>query len=268
MTISLILTIHDRTPDVSKTVADSFRLAGNQPDEVVVVLDRPTPEAKAGVMAAWQGYACGDAMDPSSHVRFVSLDGEPGWKSPVRAWNAGFEAATGDAVYCISSEVVQAAGNVDEARRLLAAGPTVIHGKAECSCGPQGTEVNWGGAAPGNLLCDMAHPRPLGFIWAGPRAQVMAIGGYDQEFMRGFWYDDADFFYRLWQTGLSFTFTDRISGTHLHHARPGLESHDGLAGITRNRAYMMAKHGSLDPLGTAAKIHHWDIPNLVWRHLA
>ena len=46
MTTSLVLTINNRTPEVSKAVADSFRLPGNEVDEVVVVLDRPTSEAR------------------------------------------------------------------------------------------------------------------------------------------------------------------------------------------------------------------------------
>jgi hypothetical protein len=265
MNISLILTIHDRTPDVSRAVADSFRLPGNAPDEVIVVLDRPTPEAASGASQAWAGWT-GVLEKPV--LTFVALDGPPGWRSPVTAWNAGFEAATGDAVYCISSETVQQAWNVDAARRMLADEATVIHGKAECSCGPSGTEVNWGGTAPGNLLCDVAHPRPLGFIWAGPLDHIKRIGGYDPAFAQGLWYDDADFFWRLWQTGLPFTFTDAISGVHLHHDRPGLVSAEGQAGIARNQAVMLAKWGRLDMFSGLARINHWQGSDLVWRHLA
>lgn len=259
MTLSLVLTIHDRSPKVSKQVADSFRLPGNQPDDIVVVLDRPTPEAKAGATAAWQDFDC--------PITYIELDGDPGWMCPANAWNAGFEAATGDHLYCISSDTVQAAGNLDTARRILDAGPTVIHGRAECSCGPTGTEVNWGGTAPGNLFCDVAYSRPLGFIWAGPRTAVAEINGFDPEFMKGLCYDDNDFMFRLWQTGLSFTFTNSISGTHLHHARPGLEGTEGQAKILLNQAHMLQKHGSLDPLGTTTKIQHWEGKDLIWRHL-
>ena len=66
----------------------------------------------------------------------------------------------------------------------------------------------------------------------------------DPEFADGFCYDDDDFFYRLWQTGLDFIFTDEISGVHLHHERPGLKTLAGQAGIQRNAAYMLKKHGT------------------------
>jgi hypothetical protein len=46
--VSVILTINNRSPEVSKQVADSFKLPGNTPDELVIVLDRPTEEAMMG----------------------------------------------------------------------------------------------------------------------------------------------------------------------------------------------------------------------------
>ncbi len=52
-TISLCLTVHNRPPAVSKAVADSLRLPGNQPDELILVLDRPTQEALEGAHAAY-----------------------------------------------------------------------------------------------------------------------------------------------------------------------------------------------------------------------
>lgn len=247
--ISLILTVNNRAPEVSLRVAESLALPGNAPDELIVVLDRPTPEAREGAIAAYTGLPF--------PVKFAPIDGEPGWLCPAKAWNVGFREAAGKLVYCISSETVQAEGNVARAVAILAERPAIVFGRAECSCGPSGTEVNWGGAAPGNLLVDAAHTRPLGFIWAGPVAAVRQIGGFDEGFMRGLWHDDDDFFFRLWRTGLPFIFDDSISGTHLHHERPDLDQKR----IGINRAYMASKHGTLTPWSSAA------IPGrTVWEH--
>lgn len=259
MTISLVLTIHDRTPEVSKLVADSFCLPGNTPDAAVIVLDRPSDEVGAGAVDAFNQLDC--------PVNFVGIhEPDPRWLSPVRAWNMGFASVETDYLYCVSSEVVQQAGNVERARHFLEDGRTVLHGKAECSCGPNGSEVNWGGTAPGNLLCDVAHPRPLGFIWGGPTADVLAIEGFDLEFMHGFWYDENDFFFRLWRKGLDFLFTDTVSGIHLHHDRPGLATAEGQAGIQRNADYMLKKHGRLDPFSAEERLSVWKDGNLRWRH--
>jgi hypothetical protein len=152
-------------------------------------------------------------------------------------------------VYCLSSEVIQQAGNVATARSMLAERPSIIFGAVECSCGPGGNEVGWGPGGPGHILVDSHHPRPLGFIWAGPISAVRAVGGMDEGFMGGFWYDDYDFTWRLWQELPCFQFTDAIAGVHQHHDRAELT----IQGIERNKAYMMSKHGTLSPLQDARK---------------
>ena len=222
---------------------------------MVIVLDRTPAHLDEYVRRAWE---------KDTRTRFVVVEGEPGWRSPVKAWNAGFEALDGDALYCISSETVQASGNLRKARHLLTQEPrTLVFGKAECSCGPNGHEVDWSGTAPGNLLCDAAHPRPLGFIWFGPLAPVKSQGGFDTGFAEGFWYDEHDFFLRLWRQGLDFAYDDSVSGVHLHHERPDLTQE----GIKRNAAYMAGKYGSLDPLRNVLYGLEARPGRTVWRHI-
>ena len=81
MKVSLVLTVNNRTPEVCKQVADSFRLPGNLVDEAVIVLDRPAQDVRDGALAAWAGYP--------SPVNFVSIDGPAGWICPARACNTG-----------------------------------------------------------------------------------------------------------------------------------------------------------------------------------
>jgi len=251
--VSVILTVNNRPPEVSRQVADSFRLPGNQPDEMVVVFDRPTPEAHAGAA---------DFYFPLNFpVSSKFIDGEPGWRGPAKAWNVGFAAATGDLFYCISSEVVQAAGNVERARELAKDGNTVIFGKCRNSV-PRDLVV---GAEPG-LLVSSTMPRPLGFIACMPAARVREIGGFDEEFMGGYWFDDDDFFLRLWKTGVRFLFDDSISGVHLDHERPDLQTARGQAGIARNAALMMRKHGTQHPWPELKKRVWGRTGQLVWDH--
>ena len=196
----------------------------------------------------------------------------------MTAWNLGFAATTGDVLYCFSSETMQAEGNLAQAKMAFV-GETFdthpvmqgtknlcLHGSVSCSCGSEGTEVNWNGSAPGNLFCDAAHPRPLGFIWAAPAWAVKQIQGYDEAFAAGFWYDDNDFFFRLWQTGLDFVFDDAISGVHLHHHRPTLDTEAGRIGIARNQVHMFNKYGTVDPMGTILLREERVPGRTAWRH--
>jgi len=227
-TISVCLTIYDRTPEVLTKVFDSLDHQGH--DELVVVLDRSPKKVNDWVR---------DYLHADSRATIVEIAGDPGWKGPAKAWNTGFARVTSELIYCLSSEVIQKLGNVGNAVGLLAERPAIVFGKAECTCGPTGTEVNWNGTAPGNLLVDSEHPRPLGFIWAGPMWAVRATTGFDEGYMGGFWYDDDDFTYRLWQLGIPFVFTDTIYGSHQHHERVELSRQ----GIAINAAYHQRKWG-------------------------
>lgn len=256
MTVSLILTINNRPPEVSRQVADSLKLPGNEVDELIVVLDRPTEEAQGGAVNAYAGLTGNPTV-------FVDVKGDPGWKGPAKAWNAGFKAATSDLLYCISSEVVQDAGNVWKARTLCEDGATVVFGACHNS-----TATNLVvGAEPGELVSSKMC-RPLGFIVCMPAKLVNMIDGYDEKFTElGFWYDDDDFFLRLWRTGAKFVFEDDIHGVHLDHARPDLDTAEGQAGIRRNAEYMMKKHGMLHPWATLSKIVQYEKGRTIWRHI-
>lgn len=259
MTVSIVLTVNNRPEEVTKQVAKSLWLPGNlqEDDELIVVLDRPTPEAgKAAI--SWYSRAAGRTQNLP---RFIPIEGDPGWKCPAKAWNAGFKAATSDLLYCISSEVVQEAGNVKKAVELAKDQNTAVFGACHNST-PTKLVV---GAEPG-LLASSKMPRPLGFIVCIPRKQVIDIGGFDEEFMNGFWYDDDDLFIRLWHAGLSFLFDDSIHGTHLDHGRPGLETKEGQAGIERNAALMLKKHGTHHPWHELPKILYRREGQTKWEH--
>lgn len=264
MTVSLVLTINNRTPEVSKAVADSFRLPGNAVDEAVIVLDRPTDEARRGAAEAWSDFSLdGSPRREVRHpVKFVEIEGPKGWICPAKAWNVGFEAASSDLLYQISSEVVQDPGNVDRARELASDGRTVVWGACHNSEAVQMVT----GAEPG-LLASSKLPRPLGFIVCYPRESMLSIGGNDLGFMEGLWYEDDDLFYRLWQTGLDFCFDDAIHGVHLHHERPGLATPEGQGKIQRNADYLIRKHGRRDLWAQVTKLEQRQDGRVWWRHL-
>lgn len=252
MKLSLILTVNNRPPEVSRQVAAALKLPGNRPDELVVVLDRAPDELGRETIKIYQGLA--------TEVIFTTIEGEPGWRGPARAWNAGFKAASGDTLMCISSEVVLDEGCIDRLREQVDSN-TAIFGACHNSVDKNMVI----GADPG-LLVSTKMPRPLGFIVAMPAARVEEIGGFDEDFMGGFWYDDDDFFLRLWNTGVRFVFDDAVHGVHLDHDRPDLATPAGRRGIERNRLLMISKHNSAHPWSTLQKRVYGRRGQLVWEH--
>ena len=227
-TISVCLTVYDRTPEVLSKVFDSLEHQAH--DQLIVVLDRSPQKVNDWVR---------DYLFNDDRAEIVEIAGDPGWRGPAAAWNTAFARVRSELIYCLSSETIQKVGNVARAVEILTDYPAIVFGKAECTCGPTGTEVNWNGTAPGNLLVDSEHPRPLGFVWAGPMWAVRAIGGFDEGYMGGFWYDDDAFNYELWKLGIPFVFTDTIYGSHQHHERAELSQQ----GIAINAAYHQRKYG-------------------------
>lgn len=249
---SLILTINNRTEDACRAVADSFLLSGNLPDQVVMVLDRAEPEVALRATEQFAKIPC--------PITAPEIEGPPGWLCPARAWNAGFKAATGDLFYCISSEVVQDAGNVERVKNILAAHgrPAALFGACHNS---EKTQIVVG-AEPG-LLVSSVMPRPLGFIVAMPAKNVRQIGGFDEAFMGGFWFDDDSFFYELWQTGLDFIFDDSVHGVHQHHERASLTQE----GIQKNAAVMMKKYGRTSLWNDLMRLNLYEDGRTTWGHI-
>lgn len=235
-TCSVVLTVNERPTEVLQQVLDSLHHQHDQIDQLVVVLDRTPHHLRDWLFRAVMTM-------PGLPVEWVLVEGQPGWLCPARAWNAGFAQVRSELVYCISSETVQAPGNVERAKTFLQRSHAVVFGKAT-----ESHPGKYGHSVPGGLLCSSQNPRPLGFIMAMPMWMVRAVHGYDEGFMGGYWYDDDDFTYRLWRLGQPFIFLDLIEGVHMSHPRPVLDTVEGQDGIARNRQYMLAKHGTLQPM--------------------
>ena len=259
MSISVVLTINDRPLD---TVADVlYSLDGQGQAETIVVLDGTPKELKEQVETQLATGEFGKVVIPEI-VR------ASGWLSPVRAMNMGFAHAKGDLLYILSSDVIQSSRNVLTAAKLVDGygKPVVLFGRAECSCGPTGREVVWPDGAPGNLLVSADHPRPLGFIYCLPRATMEMVGGFNERFAEGYWYDDDDLVRRLWDSGADFLFDDTVSGVHQHHERPVLELPHGQAGILKNQAYMLEKWGDTAPIHRVPKLVRSLPGRTIWSH--
>jgi hypothetical protein len=199
--ISLMTAVHDKPAETLDRVLTGMTV--QQADEMVVVLDRATPEATERVRA-WPG------------LTIIDLPGPPGWRSPCVSFNAGLEAVTGDIVVLNHSDTVHAPGNLEIVRAHFADHPgSVLFGKVSES----NPEQLQGPGNAGPLLMGTGNPRPLTWLMACQTKHLRAIGGWDLAYMAGACYEDDDLTTRLWKSGLDFTFNDAFHAVHMTHSR-------------------------------------------------
>ena len=220
MKLTALTCMYEKPPSVMEAVLKSLLPA----EERIVVLDRPSLDHQVAA---------------GLHVlTAIVLDGPPGWRSPCLSWNAGMKHVTGDGLLIVQGDVVLDPGAVDAARLALQERPAAYFGQV-IESNPEIRKGPGHSATP--LLCSSANPRPLTYLLAVPTDAVRAIGGWDEAFQAGVWYEDDDLTARLWKHGLDFIFDDRISGMHQTHQRA--YAHD--IAIARNQVIMLEKHGTL-----------------------
>lgn len=243
--ITLVMTLHERPIETVRAVLRSVQ--GQGADHVVLVFDGTPDTLKA---------------ECRKHATFESVDivREPGWRCSSAAWNVAYGRIDTELTFQISSDVVLEPDAVALARQALSDNQCIIFGK----CTERDAEVAAADRNTTPVLCSSTHPRPLGFIMAMPTWALRRMGGYDEGMMSGYWYEDDDFTMRLWQVGLPFVFTDKISGVHQTHPRSFLTAEK----IELNRQYMLKKWGHEHPLqqqrivqsAPAAGIAVWSMP--------
>jgi hypothetical protein len=250
--ISILLTLNSRSLRTLERVYASLEALEADAHQIHIVLDSP------------------DAATRDAHRRLRSpnwseqtIMRDPGWICPAAAWNSGFARISTEFTFCLSSDTVQAPENLARALDILQVAPCVVFGT---TTNEPLTDLSAVGGLDASMtdLCSSQRPRPLGFIVAMPTWAIRLTGGYDLDFMRGLWYEDNDFTWRLWRLGLPFVFDDSISGIHIDHARPPLTDSPWREKIAANRDLMLSKWQRVDPWATVARLEFRQPGRTVW----
>lgn len=232
--------MYEKPPEVMHSVFNGLDQGDYDADQIVIVVDRPSREARREVdhfVMARETRGTEGVDEYIERARYEVLDGPPGWRSPCISWNAGMKHVTGDQLLIIQGDVVLTPGSVDHARKCLSERPAAYFGMVLES----DPDKCRGAGHAGPVLCSSTNPRPLTYLVALPTEAVRAIGGWDEAFQAGAWYEDDDFTIRLWKHGLDFIFDDRISGIHQSHDR-----HYAREGAIRtNETIFRLKHGTI-----------------------
>jgi hypothetical protein len=262
------MTIHDRTPEIIGSVISCMRFPGNRPDVVLVCYDR-APQESVDAMRL-------ECKNIGVELREIFLkDNAVGPRCPSLAWNKALSLSNESHIMCISSDVVMSPHSLDMAYHLSEAAPDhVIIGRAEHS----GPSYKWhhtftpANKEPNEEIVDRSmtsatFAEPLGFIWLLPMKTVRRIGGYNEAYMNGLCYEDADFVLRLWNAGADFLFCDDVFAIHMEHRREHLKNRDGK--ISTNEKLFVDEYGDIKYLAQKKfkpNVALYDVGMSIWSH--
>jgi hypothetical protein len=210
MRCSICMSTHDKPLLLNNTLRSIFSqptaTAGDA--EVIVVDDRGAGDANRQVCQAFP-------------VRYIRIDGEPGFKNPAKARNTAYRAAVGDIVICQSDDVIHSADTICRLMGELRLKEFLIAtvwnvDKDLLPIGLRGFGVRGESI---RLLTGRDNQRPLFFLGSLWRKDLCAIGGNDEDFPT-YGKEDAWFADCLTRgLGLKVRYLD-VLGYHQDHARP------------------------------------------------
>lgn len=177
MKTSVLLTIHDREPEVLLASFRSLWRSGiGKDDEVVIVNDRSMRDYSwvRDYVAARMPFQWIDVKDYAAY-RFKS-----GHNGPSRAFNEALRAAKNDRVIAMSSDIIV----------------TPLAWKAMNDIDPK--EGMWSpkvwdlDGVPKREYCGPARIFPMPWFLLMDKEILESVGGWDEEYLKGLSYDDND----------------------------------------------------------------------------
>lgn len=208
-TYSYIMTVYDREPELLLNVIRSLSRCDLTDSEVIIVNDgsnikydwvRMCIEARIGEKAGkWID------IEPYEAARI-----EGGYNNPARAFNVALEAATGDTVVVMSSEVLVTPRVVERIRRFdqkqFCWTPMVIDIESAMQyCGP-------------------VRFFPAPWCLAVDRKLCLEIGGWDETYLKGQCYEDNDFMGRIMLKTGAVMGDWTVIAYHQSHRQPAYET--------------------------------------------
>ncbi len=222
---SVLMTVHDREPEVLLSTLRSLHRCGLAEAELVIVDDR------SGMDYSWiREYA---------KPRFATVKWIPtgeyegfrveGYGNPAHAFNVGLEICTGERLVVMSSDVVIAPKAVWSLDRFWT---------PEAMWTPRVIDLD-----SCYEYCGSKRPFPMPWFLAMPTKVAQASGGWDERFLGGFCYEDNDFVARMFKSlGVIRCDWDAFV-YHQSHVQPAydVKSEDVASANLRNRDICMTK---------------------------
>lgn len=210
MRCSICIATHDKPSLLKNTLRSIFSqpITDSGDVEVIVVDDRGIGSLNRRTCEAFP-------------VKYLRLEGEPGFRNPARARNVAYREARGEIIICQSDDVMH---GYDAIRRLtteLRRGEFLIATvwNVDDDLLPVGLRGHGVRGERIKLLTGSDNPRPLFFLGSLWREDLYAVGGNDEDFTVGgredMWFADC----LIKERRLTPRFID-VLGYHQDHDRP------------------------------------------------
>ena len=177
--VSVLLTVHDREPEVLLATLRSLSRSGLSDSQIVIVDDR------SGMDYSWvRAYATPRFKEvlwqPTGNYEGFRVDG---YGNPAHAFNVGLALCTKPCLVVMSSDVIVTPKAVKSMDRFW---------NHECLWTPRVNDLDT------NLeYCGPTRPFPMPWMLAMPTGIAQDCGGWDERFLGGLCYEDNDFVGRV-----------------------------------------------------------------------
>lgn len=225
MTTAVLMTVHDREPEVLLSTFRGLRRSGLWNAQIIVVDDRSTMDY------SWvKPYA--KAAFPE--IRWVVTGDYGGFRvngygNPAKAFNMGLQFVTTDRVVLMSSDVIVTPRVVQKMEQQ--------HNES-CIWTPRVVDLD-----STNEYCGQSRFFPMPWFLAVPSKAAFDVGGWDEKYLDGLCYEDNDFVGRL-ALKLGVCRCDWTAvAYHQSHEQPAYDrtNEDVVAANDRNRQITKAK---------------------------
>lgn len=224
--ISVVMTVHDREPELLVSCLRSLYVSGMGEAEVIVVNDRSMMDYEwARVYLERFGSSKWIDLPPYEGFRL-----EPsGYGNPARAFNAGIAAVTQPWTLLMSSDVLATSGAV----KLMQAAS-----KQELPFTPRVVDLD-----TCMEYCGASRPFPMPWFLSAPTENIRNIKGWDENYLHGLCFEDNDFVCRLGLECGKILADWSVTVWHQTHFQPAYEHQDPAVkrANDRNRDYTKRK---------------------------
>jgi GT2 family glycosyltransferase len=179
MKTSVLMTVHDREPEVLLATLRSLTRSGLSDSELIIVDDRSEMDYSWIKEYAKPRFKTTKWI-PSGNYEGFRIEG---YGNPSRAFNLGLEVATGERLVVMSSDVIATTKSVWSMDRFW--NPDVLYTPRI---------VNMDTCTE---YCGATRPFPMPWMLTMPTKTAQDIGGWDEAFLMGLCFEDNDFVGRM-----------------------------------------------------------------------